>query len=100
VLSACGTGLGEIVAGEGILGLQRAFAVAGAQTVVMSLWPVEDESTRNWMRELYTRRLEQNLTTIESVHIATQTILEDRRRAGKSTHPFYWGAFIATGDWR
>ena len=50
VLSACDTGLGDIKAGEGVFGLRRAFQVAGAKTVVMSVWAVEDESVRQWMK--------------------------------------------------
>jgi CHAT domain len=53
VLSACDTGVGEIKVGEGVFGLRRAFQVAGAKTVIMSLWPVEDETTRQWMGTLY-----------------------------------------------
>ncbi len=55
VLSACDTGVGAIKAGEGVFGLRRAFQVAGVRTVIMSLWRVEDASTRLWMRALYKR---------------------------------------------
>ena len=57
MLSACDTGLGEIKAGEGVFGLRRAFQVAGARTVIMSLWSVEDRSAMQWMRALYEGRL-------------------------------------------
>ena len=57
VLSACDTGLGEIKAGEGVFGLRRAFQIAGARTVIMSLWSVEDQAARAWMRALYEGRL-------------------------------------------
>jgi CHAT domain-containing protein len=100
VLSACATGLGEIRAGEGVFGLRRAFQVAGARTVIMSLWSVEDESTRVWMRALYEKRLKQRLDTATAVREAGLTVLRARRAKGLSTHPFYWAAFVAAGDWR
>jgi CHAT domain-containing protein/tetratricopeptide (TPR) repeat protein len=99
VLSACDTGLGEIRAGEGVFGLRRAFQIAGARTVIMSLWSVEDIATRRWMASLYDARLRKNLGTAESVREANIAILRDRRARGLSTHPFYWAAFIAAGDW-
>jgi CHAT domain-containing protein len=100
VLSACGTGRGEIRAGEGVFGLQRAFQVAGARTLIMSLWSVEDEATRQWMTHLYKARLVDGLDTAESVRQASLAVLSERRASGKNTHPFYWGAFVAAGDWR
>ena len=100
VLSACDTGLGEVKAGEGVFGLRRAFQVAGVRTVIMSLWSVDDDATRLWMRALYQSRLQQHLTTVESVRAASLTILHDRRTRNQGTHPFYWAAFVAAGDWR
>jgi CHAT domain-containing protein len=99
VLSACETGLGRLQAGEGILGLRRAFEIAGAGTLIMTLWRVKDEPSRAWMRELYTERL-QGLSTAEAVRGASIAILSSRREDGLDTHPFSWGAFVATGDWR
>jgi CHAT domain-containing protein len=99
VLSSCDTGVGRIEAGEGVLGLRRAFHVAGVKTLIMSLWKVDDESTREWMRYLYEGRL-RGMTTVESVQNASLTLLKQRRARGKSTHPFTWGAFVAAGDWR
>src|SRR6185436_5117369 len=100
VLSACGTGLGEIKAGEGVFGLRRAFQIAGARTVVMSLWSLDDRAARQWMEALYAARLAQHLDTAESVRAASLSMLRDRRAKGLSTHPFYWAAFVAAGDWR
>jgi CHAT domain-containing protein/tetratricopeptide (TPR) repeat protein len=99
VLSACGTGVGEIAAGEGVLGLSRAFRVAGAGTTIMSLWAVDDEGTRRWMRALYRSRFEQGKTTDEAVHAASLESLRERRSRGRSTHPFHWAGFIASGSW-
>ncbi len=100
VLSACDTGVGEIKAGEGVFGLRRAFRVAGARTIVMSLWAVEDRSARAWMRPLYEGRLLHHLSTAEAVRNASRTVLAERRAKGLSTSPFYWAGFVAAGDWR
>lgn len=100
VLSACDTGVGEVRAGEGIFGLRRAFQVAGARTLIMSLWSVEDRVASDWMRELYANRFQRGLTTIGAATQATRTLLQSRRAAGLPTHPFYWGGFVVAGDWR
>ncbi len=100
VLSACETGVGDVHAGEGVFGLRRGFQIAGAGTLIMSLWSVDDESTRAWMKALYQSRLERGLDTAESVRQASLEVLKQRRATGQSTHPFYWAAFIGAGDWR
>jgi len=100
VLSACDTGLGEIRAGEGVFGLRRAFQIAGARTVIMSLWSVEDNAARVWMRALYEGRFRRQLSTAGAVRDASRTVLASRRARGQSTHPFYWAGFVAAGDWR
>jgi CHAT domain-containing protein len=100
VLSACDTGLGEIRAGEGVFGLRRAFQVAGVRTVIMSLWSVQDEATRRWMRALYENRFQNGADTATAMRNASLAVLRERRAAGQNTHPFYWAAFIAAGDWR
>jgi CHAT domain-containing protein len=100
VLSACDTGAGELKASEGVFGLRRAFQVAGARTVITSLWAVEDASTRAWMTSLYRNRLTKKLDTAAAVHEASLALLQDRRAKQESTHPFYWAGFVAVGDWR
>jgi CHAT domain-containing protein/tetratricopeptide (TPR) repeat protein len=100
VLSACDTAVGEIKNGEGVLGLRRAFQVAGAHTVIMSLWSVDDQATRAWMRALYEARFAKQLSTDQAVHQASLALLKDRRSRHLSTNPFYWAAFVAAGDWR
>jgi CHAT domain-containing protein/tetratricopeptide (TPR) repeat protein len=100
VLSACDTGLGEIKAGEGVFGLRRAFQIAGAHTVIMSLWSVEDQAAMTWMRALYEGRLAKKLDTASAVRDASLSVLRQRRARGQSTHPFYWAGFVASGDWR
>jgi CHAT domain-containing protein len=100
VLSACDTGTGKIEEGEGIFGLRRSFHVAGARTLVTSLWKVEDEAAREWMRALYKARFVKGMRTAQSVREANLKVLRERRKKGRSTHPFYWGGFVASGDWR
>ncbi len=99
VLSACNTGAGELHDGEGVLGLQRAFRVAGARSVIMTLWPVDDDVTRQFMHELYTQRLGRHATTADAVWNSSRKLLMDRRAAGKSTHPWYWAGFVGSGRW-
>jgi CHAT domain-containing protein len=100
VLSACGTGLGQIEPGEGVFGLRRAFQLAGARTLIVSLWPVEDDASRRWMESLYRARFVEGQGTAEAVRLATRKQLEHRRDRGLSTHPFYWAGLVAAGDWR
>ena len=100
VLSACDTGVGSLGAGEGVFGLRRALRIAGARTVISSLWAVEDESALRWMESLYRRRLSEKQDAVASVNGATRDELSRRRAAGESTHPFYWAGFVASGDWR
>jgi len=100
VLSACDTGIGQIKTGEGVFGLRRSFQVAGAHTVIMSLWAVDDQATRVWMRALYEGRFQKGLTTADAVQAASETVLQNRRAKGQSTNPFYWAGFVAVGSWK
>jgi CHAT domain-containing protein/Tfp pilus assembly protein PilF len=100
VLSACDTGRGALEAGEGVLGLSRAFQVAGARTLVMSLWSVEDRSAGEWMAALYEARLARGLSTADATRAASIAVLARRREAKLPTHPFFWAGFVAAGDWR
>ncbi|HMB70609.1 MAG TPA: CHAT domain-containing protein [bacterium] len=100
VLSGCDTGRGRVQAGEGLLGLRRAFRIAGARTLIMSLWPVNDEATVSWMTKLYRAHLVEGLSSAEAVRAASLHLLRERRSRSESTHPFTWGAFVAAGDWR
>lgn len=99
VLSACNTGAGELHDGEGVLGLQRAFRVAGARSVIMTLWPVDDDMSRRYMHELYAERFGRGASTADSIWSASRKLLADRRAAGLSTHPWYWAGFVGSGSW-
>ncbi len=91
VLSACNTGLGQIKTGEGVFGLRRAFQVAGARTVIMSLWSVEDEATRLWMRALYQGRFQKRLTTADAMHEASIAVLQEQKGKGTEHESFLLG---------
>ena len=94
-LSACETALGELKLGEGVLGLRRAFVLAGAQTQVMSLWKISDTATPAVMESFY-RRLEKGEGRGEAMQNAQLEILRSRTHS----HPFYWAAFVVSGEWR
>jgi CHAT domain-containing protein len=94
VSSACDTGVGEISVGEGVFGLRRAFTLAGAESLVMSLWPVSDQVTRELMVSFYSN-LTQGMGRGEALRRAK---LEMLRRPTRR-HPFYWASFIQSGSW-
>jgi CHAT domain-containing protein len=89
-LSACQTGLGKDVAGEGLLGLTRAFLYAGARDVVCSLWPVSDESTMKLMTGLY-GALPRSAAVEQALQEAQKTLIADPA----TRHPFFWAGFAA-----
>ena len=113
LLSACETGLGNVAGGEGLLGLQRAFQVAGARSVVASLWKVSDDATRALMERFYDNLWQKDLSRLESLREAQLWMLKEGQHRGlvrtdqpktddrpKRTPPFYWAAFTLSGDWR
>ncbi len=95
VLSACDTGQGELLDGEGLLGLQRSFALAGAQGLVMSLWPVDDEIAAAWMEKFYRSLLEGQLDYQRAASQASREMLLECRTQGLPEHPFLWSPFVA-----
>ena len=94
-LSACETGVGEVKNFEGVYGLRRAFFLAGAETLLMSLWPVSDRVTRETMTAFYTG-LKDGLGRGEALRQAQLAMLKRKDRQ----HPFYWASFILGGEWR
>jgi CHAT domain-containing protein len=90
VLSACDTGRGDIKLGQGVYGLRRALVVAGAETVVMSLWKVNDDSTRLLMEAYY-----QNLLAGQGRASALREAMRSLRLS--QPHPHYWAPFISLG---
>ncbi len=104
VLSACETGLGKTAAGEGLLGLQRAFQSAGARSVVASLWPVPDRATQQLMTRFYANHWHEKMCPMKALREAQLWILHGTPNsdgAGKDVKlsPEIWAAFVLSGDW-
>ncbi|MBI1852091.1 MAG: CHAT domain-containing protein [Planctomycetes bacterium] len=101
VLSACETALGTARAGEGMMSLRRAFHLAGAKTVISSLWNVRDESTKDLMLAFYERLWEKGQGKLEALRGAQLEMLaRNRARLEGNAMPSTWGAFVLSGDWR
>ena len=125
VLSACETGRGEVAGGEGLLGLQRAFQAAGAETVVATLWQIPDTETMLLMNRFYKNLWEKNMTPRALRLAQLDTLRQGRCNSLKSEHenilkkasgqrggkllsddsdnvnglpPYYWAAFVLSTD--
>ncbi|MBI4747753.1 MAG: CHAT domain-containing protein [Acidobacteria bacterium] len=96
VLSACRTGLGKEVRGEGLVGLTRAFMYAGASRVVASLWKVDDKATAVFMKEFYRAMFQNHQRPVAALRTAQLTLMKNPRFRS----PFYWAAFTLQGEWR
>ncbi|MEP6944704.1 MAG: tetratricopeptide repeat protein [Acidobacteriota bacterium] len=96
VLSACQTGLGKEVKGEGLIGLTRGFMYAGAKRVVVSLWSVNDRATADLMTKFYRGMLKDNERPAAALRAAQIEMWKQK----KWQSPYYWAAFTMQGEWR
>ncbi|MEG4997849.1 CHAT domain-containing protein [Microcoleus sp. B4-D4] len=96
VLSACQSGMGQNVKGEGMVGLTRGFMYAGAQRVAVSLWSVDDEGTAVLMQKFYHKMLQQKLTPSAALRAAQIEMMQQE----KWKSPYYWAAFTLQGEWK
>jgi CHAT domain-containing protein len=96
VLSACETGLGKEISGEGLIGLTRGFMYAGASRVVASLWNVSDIATAHLMAEFYRSMEKDGLPPAAALRAAQVKMLQQKRWAS----PYYWAAFQLQGEWK
>lgn len=96
VLSACRTGLGKDVRGEGLIGLTRGFMYAGASSVVASLWKVDDEATAELMKQFYINMLQRDMPPAAALRAAQNSI----RQEPQWRSPYFWAAFTLQGEYR
>jgi len=97
VLSACQTGQGKLVKGEGLVGLTRGFMYAGAASLTVSLWEVDDDATAQLMIRFYKGLLgSDHLHPAAALRAAQLSVMKEDRWG----HPYYWAPFIVEGDWR
>jgi CHAT domain-containing protein/Tfp pilus assembly protein PilF len=96
VLSACQSGMGQNVKGEGMVGLTRGFMYAGAQRVAVSLWSVDDEGTAVLMQKFYQKMLQEKLAPAAALRAAQMELMSQ----SKWKSPYYWAAFTLQGEWK
>ena len=96
VLSACQTGLGKQVRGEGLVGLTRGFMYAGAPRIVASLWQVNDVATAELMKHFYHGLLKEGLRPAAALRSAQLELMKQKRWAS----PYYWAPFVLQGEWK
>jgi CHAT domain-containing protein len=96
VLSACQTGLGKDIKGEGLVGLTRGFMYAGAARVVVSLWNVNDQATADLMTKFYEKMLKQGERPAAALRSAQVEMWKQKQWQS----PYYWAAFTMQGEWR
>jgi CHAT domain-containing protein len=104
VLSACDSGQGKLVRGEGLVGLTRGFMHAGASSLVVSFWSVSDAATAELMTHFYQESLGANHLRPAAALRAAQLSLIESATSGTDearwSHPYYWSAFTVQGEWK
>ena len=98
VLSACETGVGEVKSGEGVYGLRRAFIQAGAKGLVMSLWPIPDQETKELMVAFYIHMSKDKMPRAKALRQAILDQMQVTEKRYGLSHPLFWGAFIYLGE--
>lgn len=96
VLSACETGLGKHVRGEGLVGLTRGFMYAGAARVLVTLWAVSDQGTSELMARFYHNLLQEKQRPAAALRAAQIAMWKEQRWQA----PYYWAPFVLQGEWR
>ena len=96
VLSACQTGLGKLIQGEGLEGLSRAFMYAGAKRLVVSLWSVDDASTADFMQDFYNTHIKTGETITSALAQAKKSMISSK----KYSAPYFWSPFVFIGDYK
>src|SRR6185503_10341695 len=95
VLSACSTGLGKDVRGEGLIGLTRGFMYAGASGVIASLWKVDDDATAELMKHFYEALFQKGMAPAAALRYAQLTLSQNKRWQS----PYYWAGFVIQGQY-
>ncbi len=100
VLSSCETGLGDVLEGEGVMSMTRAFQLSGASSVVASLWKVHENATQLFMLSFY-KYINEGKPPIKALHLTKKDFIDNNIK-NKNTvidysHPFFWSAFVLVG---
>ncbi|MBN1482561.1 CHAT domain-containing protein [candidate division KSB1 bacterium] len=99
-LSACETGRGKLINGEGVLGLPRQFLASGTRSIIMSGWKVDDEFTADFMPRFYKNYIEMGFSKVQALNMAKRDVMNSKKKEKVYfyRHPFFWAAFNLYGD--